>query len=807
MGLRQRGSVIGNYATASNTSASGIWTGKEAYTLQKKGTWQTPPAFSVSASAANVNEGSSVTFTLSTTGVANGVIIPYTLSGANITIADSGTNILSGNFVIQNGTGTVSISPSLDISTEGNEVLQINVMGLTANVTINDTSVGPDPQFPYVSLLLNGNGTNNSQNNTFLDSSATALTVTRNGNSTQGTFTPYGGNWSVYTSSANSLGFTSSGTGLNPYTNRTFTIEFWINPSSSSGAFATIISKGITSNRDWAVYINMASSNARDISFYYSPSSGDYNVASSAGVITYDVWQHVAVVSDNSAIKIYVNGTQVASGTQSLFNSSNPSTVNIGRFVDYTGVNSVPFIGYISNLRFVTGTALYTTTFTPSTTPLTAISGTNLLICQNSRFVDNSFNNYAVSSTQGTPSVQRFSPFNPSVLYSAAAIGGSGYFDGSGDYLTIPDNPAWDLGSGDFTIESWVYPTASAAQPIIIGQWTSVYSWAMQLSNDGNRYLRGLINYAGINDYVSSTSLQLNAWNHCAFVRESNTVNLYLNGVRVYTTAFSGIPSPGSSAVSVGGDASGNQPFQGYLSSTRVVAGTAVYTGTTYTVPTTPLTAITNTQLLCNFTNAGIIDNSMQNLVETRGDAKISTTQSKFGGSSIFFDGTGDQLTFLNNPLFAFFTGNFTVECWLYPQSSGGQSVMNYSNGQSSNSNFAWEMYQVNGTTIQFSICDSDSATGYTASSTGLSINSWNHIAAVRNGNTMSIYVNGVVGGTTVSVTGVSVFNKSTATLKVSGYNNATTMYTGYIDDLRVTNGYARYTTNFTPTTSTFSGQ
>ena len=55
-----------------------------------------------------------------------------------------------------------------------------------------------DPQFNYVTMLLHGDGTNGAQNNTFIDSSTNNFTITRNGNTTQGTFTPYGSNWSNY---------------------------------------------------------------------------------------------------------------------------------------------------------------------------------------------------------------------------------------------------------------------------------------------------------------------------------------------------------------------------------------------------------------------------------------------------------------------------------------------------------------------------------------------------------------------------------------------------------------------------------
>ena len=111
--------------------------------------------------------------------------------------------------------------------------------------------------------------------------------------------------------------------------------------------------------------------------------------------------------------------------------------------------------------------------------------------------------------------------------------------------MSVADSDDFHYGSDDFTAECWVYPTVSPNQTMLMGQWSgstgsTTLSWGiMQLSNNSNRYLRALISSNGssvVFDMVSSVSLGLNKWNHCAFVRSGNTFTLYLNGHNVTST-------------------------------------------------------------------------------------------------------------------------------------------------------------------------------------------------------------------------------------------------------------------------------
>jgi len=664
------------------------------------------------------------------------------------------------------------------------------------------TTPAADPYFNYTTLLLPGTGTNGAQNNTFLDSSTNAFSITRNGNTTQGTFSPFSQTgWSNF--------FDGNGdylrTGDNSAFHLTgdFTIEAWVYQTANQPIFdGGVVSYGTASSLvGW--FFGLTGSNT-GTPLNRLVWSVNYAVAGGAplyGVngVPLNQWVHIAATKSGNTVRLFINGQIDTSGTVTATPTTNAAYfafIGTGSFDP--GSTQRSFNGYISNLRVVKGQALYTAAFTPSTTPLTTTSqgatasNVSLLSCQSNRFVDNGYSSFTLTSF-GNTSVQAFSPFAPTAAYSAATNGGSGYFDGTGDYLTVPDNAAFDFGSGNFTLEAFIYKTATAEQYIFMQSDNATAggsSFYMGIS--GSDKLTSAVYYGGSSFLIltSTASIPSNAWTHVAFVRTSGTISQYINGSRDGTNgtlSTNALNNP-NQTVGIGARNSGSNPITGYLSGARIIKGAGPYdaTSSSLTVPTAPLTAITNTSLLCNFTNAGITDATAKNDLETVGNAQISNTIAKWGSTSMYFDGSGDSLSLPNS--FNFRAGDWTIECWIYFNTSTISKTWFVQNNGT-------QFYTSNTGKLRIDTKVSGGDNRITGT-TDLVTGQWYHVAATRYGATQMLFLNGQLEGT---------FNLGTSSLDVR--TDPTTIggtFEGYIQDMRVTTGVARYTSNFTPPTAAF---
>jgi hypothetical protein len=186
-------------------------------------------------------------------------------------------------------------------------------------------------------------------------------------------------------------------------------------------------------------------------------------------------------------------------------------------------------------------------------------------------------------------------------------------FNGTSQYLTYNPGSTVAFGTGDFTVEVWAYATSaltSGDNPYICdtrgggGVWNFSWNW----NGGANPWQLAWGNSTALQ---STTSMTINTWNHCVYVRSGTTGTLYLNGVSIGTWTDSTNYSASVTSMTIARryvTSGGVQYFPGYLSNLRIVKGTALYTSN-FPVPTPPLRAITNTSLL-TAQSSTIVDNS-----------------------------------------------------------------------------------------------------------------------------------------------------------------------------------------------------
>jgi hypothetical protein len=628
-----------------------------------------------------------------------------------------------------------------------------------------------------------------------------------------------------------------------------FTIECWAYKNTGSTNDLIITNRtsvSATPNGCWWIdtvssVIRFAAYNSVGTQYQISGGSIDFPVAQ---------WFHIAAVKSGSTITCYLNGAAFGSVSVSGSFGTSSSGIYIGSFTDDS---TWAWNGHISNVRIVKGVAVYTptTTFTPSTKPLPAISGTSLLTCQTPLVRnDNSINNLSINAT-GSPRISDLSPFESNVLTDESSVPAVQRLTNSVSFgntqrssLSVGTSSLLALGAGDFTIETWVYPTS----------WNSLTSIIWDYRTDGGSGTRIPVLYfsiAGIPTFnitagvsaaiTSSTAATLNAWNHIAIVRSGSTVTMYLNGSSVGTATSSG--DYGIATLSINNPQTfANYIQPGYFSNFRIVVGTAVYTGN-FTVPTSPLrttqSAGTNIAAITDESQVRLLtcqdygeftDNSIYNWYINTLPTALTTSNREIPATSVFnpFDSTdqnpiitdnyfstrfGGSGYYLSNPTnlgFDFGTGDFTLEAWIYPINAGrtfdatkyGTIISQFVAGSITNS-WGWAIGISAGGVLDYMSFETGGTNRLTVSGLSYSINTWHHVACVRNNGTISFYINGVSVGSVSYGSAISYNASAVVNIGRSAYAGVYENWLkGYISNVRVVKGIPVYTSNFTPPTS-----
>ena len=737
-------------------------------------------------------EGTPVTVTLANSGIATtgNVAVTHTTSNTHVRLVFDGTTKYSGDASV-----TLTVTDGVNTG--------------TGTITIT-TAYYAGTNTRFNSLIMKATGTGN--NDTYDDASTSNHTVNKNGTVEQLSYSPYRDNgYSVFFDGTgdylNIAGSSSLYTALDLGT-ADYTVEFWMYPKLTGNAFAFGFSdsSGTDSSVAFALRLNLSGSDMT-VRFQNANDSGTLNLSlQHIGNYNYK-WSHVAVTRTGGNQNMYINGLLVATQSDASAHMRTPAhSFSVGRAGDRSAFY---YKGYLTDLRIVAGTAVYTGNFTPPTTTLTAVSNTKLLVASNG-FRDGSTSNHTITAS-GDTKMEAFSPYDRQDRYTIATGGGSAYFNnGDSDYLEIPASADHQIYGGNYTVEAWLYPTAfNSENAVFLSKGTasareyhfSIHSSNFQVywSTDGGS--------SGSTTRNFSTSNNLNEWIHVAITKSSNTITVYKNGVSLGTGTFTSIHST-NNVTTVGRlwQYTGiNHQFRGYISNLRIVKGSVVYSGN-FTPPTSPVTAITNTKLLLNSTDSKIFDASQSaKRLTIGGDAIASSTQQHFSENTLYIeDGDSDfvEISEEQTKKLTIYDDDYTVETWLYPTNFNATYNYFISKGVSPNSR-EWA-FSISASDIRVYWSTNGSSSGDTviAGTVSNSLNQWVNLTFTKIGNNVSIYKNGthINSGTFNSI--YSGDDKLTMG-RLWQYTGIAHSYDGYIHDLRVSKGIARYPYYINPVTLT----
>ena len=540
-----------------------------------------------------------------------------------------------------------------------------------------------------------------------------------------------------------------------------FTIEFWVYFNGTNGGgdvlWQTSGAGGTLINQNVSVSPTTVSIFTYDNN--KSPGGYQFQVYNSSLTMTPNAWHHIAIVrvdgSNSSAgWRIFTDGVSQSlslTGSWAKFTSNSSGTFYIG----YRSDIPLYFNGYLDELRISKGIARYTANFTPSTR-FTADSYTKLLL---------HFDSNVTTDSETTPKTVT----NNNVVWNAGSKWNSGAlsFDGTGDYLTVPDSADFSLGSSIFTVDfqaNWtVVGTAD-----IIGQWgASDRSWYLQYYSGGLYLTYSLDGTASVTSNAFPFTPVAGVWYHIAVLRDSNNhIGVYVDGLQKGFIGDS-ITFYNSSRVLNVGFAAAGYYMNGNIDELRIQASN-YFLAAPNSYPAAPLLIY--------------------------GDS-LEKSYAKFNGTTAY-------LTAPDSDDWTFGTGNFTIDCWVKLVTASGADIIAM---QYQDDNNRWNLWLSDGV-LQFTAVNSSVYQASISGSTTLLTGVWYHITVVRSGDDAKMFINGVAETITGGFLNSKNLSDVTSVLYIGRWGAGTpAWFDGLIDELRISKGTARWTSTFTPPTGRYT--
>ena len=673
-----------------------------------------------------------------------------------------------------------------------------------------------DPYYDKVSLLLHSNGANGSTS--FIDE--TGKTITAFGNAQISTAQGKFGGSSIYFDGTGDYATIPANTDFK-FGGGDFTIEFFVNMVALPTGNAIFMDFGADAGNTWplfTIYINSTGFVFFNVNYDNNNSASTLTSTTAIGTAA---WNHIAIVRNVNLFSIYTNG--VLSGTMtwafSIWDSNKIMCIGTQPQLATNYTAQATLNAYLDEIRITKDVARYTQNFIPPRAPFLYSAATKDVYYSNTSLLlhFNGNNDSTVfTDTSITPKTVTANG-NAKISTTQSKFGGSSaYFDGTGDYLSIPNNIDFAIGGYNFTVEVSVYCTNDVIMEVFSCRNASNPYYFLR------RNVGGAINFYSVNtsgyvptNVTTTETVALNTWTHIVVMRLAGKISIYLDGniaTLTGTNNIDGYSTPTQSFL-IGAGTPTTNFWQGYIDELRITKDSVRYKKN-FTPPTKqfpdyidwdPYYSNTSLLLNCNGNNDSTVftDTSITpKTITVFGDAKISTTQSKFGGSSAYFGGTGDISTLASDDFWL--TGDFTIDFWMRPSVISGTYYGHCVSLIDGSGNYEVRT-QVQDSKVKFLIYHTATYQVILTSVATIVVDEWTHVAAVRSGDTHIIFINGNLDNSLVKVHTIpSVSWKAMLGFITVGTSDF--RYQGYIDDARITKGVARYTQSFTPPTKQFPG-